>query len=81
MAFAIHVIGIDLLAAMVVPADLESRHAENRKSVEVPLGRLEIEDREHVWPEALGAAWLGPEEHLPFRTGQRRKRREHHACP
>ena len=64
MALAVHRVGVHPLAEVVVAAELEAGHGEDREAVIAPLLHLEVEDREAPEAEELGAAWLQPGEHL-----------------
>src|SRR5205823_4268878 len=60
MARAIHRVGIDTLAAMMVAADLEPRASVRRKAVERAGGYVDVENRKRADGEPLRPQRLGP---------------------
>src|SRR5918998_5297132 len=68
--FAVEGFGVDEFFQVVVLAELEARDAEDGEAVEAPLVHEQVEDGEDAGPEALGAGWLEPRQHLPLGHGE-----------
>ena len=66
VTLAVHRVGVDLLAEVMVLAELETGAVMRRQGIETAFRSLHVQDGESRGLKMLGLPRLGPKQHLAF---------------